>query len=347
MGRKNGEGIDRRSVLRTFGAGTALALGGIPSVTAAGRPRPVVPEGTYAADAGGRPEVDSAAVVVHEGGSVSGHLRLDGDALAARRRTAGPESASGTVSTYSVGLTHRGRAADHARAVARGRPDAVALDATVSAADREAVDRGVSVQSHLDGIDEEPPTLGRDVAAFGQTQSQECGPLARTSVLADVAGPGSAFEDVTDYRESVDGSACTGHEWDATFEAFCDYLGWIPGYDCGVPSAFDTTWHVDAANRDGTIAQTQFSCSNFPAIPDTVVSVHQVELLAGSGSVPDVGFDYTVGVVDETDFSDYDLDQNGIANLLVDGLSVLYPADSTFSYALAVYLLDHTDGVVV
>lgn len=177
--------------------------------------------------------------------------------------------------------------------------------------------------------------------------SQECSTLARTTVLSDTYSyyRGTVYHNTEDERETVDGDACTAHDWDAKFEPFCDYLGWIPGYDCGIPSAFNTTWNVDGATSDSRSAQSHFSCSNFPVIPDTVVSAHDVQMI-GTGSVPDVEFEYTVGVVDEYDFSDYDPNQNGIVNLIKDGLSAYYDVDSVYSYGLAVYLLDHSDGVV-
>lgn len=445
-------GVDRRTLLRQLGAGSALAIGGLQRGAAAsrqpeqrgGRPerpgnqpegRPI-PAGRYRPDTDHLPEVESAKVVVHEGGSVSKHLRVDGERLAERRQRESEEVDGPTVSTYSIGLELEAYDRERARALSEGRPDDAGLRAAVGRRDRpvragrpdvgardesdpganepngtganasgpdgtgsngpepNGVGRGrgrgassndaaaasrssatsassvaastqgrasaprrtstpgraspAALLSHEDGIDGQPATGTRDYAAYGQTESQECGPLARTTVLSDAytSSYGTWFYDATADRESVGGSACAGHRWNAKFEAFCTYLGFVPGYDCAIPSAFDTDWNVHSADRRGTRSGTVFTCGNFPAIPDTVVTAHDVTMTDGNGGVG-VEFDSVVGVAPYNDFSDYDFDVNGISNLVVDGLSAVFPGlDSVYSYALATYLLDHHGAVV-
>lgn len=167
---------------------------------------------------------------------------------------------------------------------------------------------------------------------------QECGPLARTNMFEY---PGSYF---LDGRETVNGDACEGEQWDEKFDYFCPIQEAALGH-CNVQGAFNTDWHVRGAVGSGQYAGSVFSCSNFPAIPDTVVSAHSVEVSNGS-----VTYDAAHGILYGTmDWSDYDFAQNGIVNAAVDIGVLAHPLGASvrsFSWALAVYLLSDEANVV-
>lgn len=253
---------------------------------------------------------------------------------------------------------------EHAAALARGRPDDVGLGAQVRERSASADDRTVQsqshddglgdgtvqLQSHDDGLGDRPSSGSRDVAAYGQTESQECSALARTLVRADeLSTPYGVYptNTVAD-RQTVDGDACTGHEWNAKFESFCTFLSAL-GQSCAVPDAFDTTWRVADATFDGyTRAQSLFTCSDFPAIPDTVATVQDLELRRSGGSWT-FSFDHAVGVLPGAEVRDYgEFDANALANLAVDGFAALFPdaVVTTYSYALGAWLLTSSAGVV-
>lgn len=347
--RKHVPAVDRRTVLKGLASTGALAAGGLTAGSVSGDPEDEVqiPVGTYEPDTSHLPEVDSARVEINEDGSVSKHLSVNGKRLARSRGRGGNAGGPRKVANYSIGLELDSNGRKGAKALAKGRPDDAGLRAAVDKRERKLGAKPVDTLTHNEGIDETPDSGSRDYAAYGHAASQECGPLARTSVLSDVFNYyGMHFYNTSAERESADGEACAGHEWDAKFEPFCDFLRFA-GLSCSVPSAFNTRWRAPGKERRDSTAGTVYTCGNFPAVPDTVVSAQRVEMTEGS-STPGVDFDVNVGVVPINDFRDYDLDWNGITNLAVDGLSTLFPGvRSVYSYALATWLLKHDSGVVV
>lgn len=359
--------IDRRRVLKHLGTGSVVGIATTGTATGQrqergrgrGRRRgrgevpdhPLEPESTFEPDVGEQPGVETAELTVHEG-SITTRVRLDGETLASTASTkddaTGTTHGGGTVTGVRLGLEPdelpRPRNGNGQRAAA--------ATADESSDDLLQVDRerrsvgDVTIQGHVDGMADEPSTGSRDVAVYGQTASQECGPLARTTVRADRTASGGT-DNETPSRDHVDGNACQGHEWNGKFEAFCDYLGWIPGYDCGVPSVFDTSWHIEGTGFDGSSAQTLYACYDFPAVPDTVVVAQDVELEDGQPLA--VSYESTIGVSTEDEISDYDWDSNGIANLVMDGIGAVLATggwSQAFTLALSAYLLEQDQGIV-
>ena len=337
-----------------------------------------VPAGRYRPDECDRPEVTSAEVVIHEDGSVSEHLHVDPHELARRREGDADRETRRPLTTYSVELELAEAGPDRGRALATCGTDDDGLRAVVKARDRTVdeaavgTDRDGAGPASDDaaagrpqyGLTEEPALGAADCVAYGQTESQECGPLVRTNVAAvldDTEDPtGDPFAAVTADREAVDGDACVGDVWDASFAVLCDFFGALPGYDCEVPSVFDTSWNVAFAEQTGRCARSVFTCEDFPLAPDTVVVAHEVALTTGTGTdcrgsgtdadgAIDVGVEFhsTIGVAPPAGVRAYDFDANGVTNLVVDGLAAVFPElDAEYSYALAAFLLKHDSGIV-
>lgn len=361
--------LARRSILRRLGAGSLVAVGG--SGTVSGRdPAPghlIEPGTTFEPDIGDLPGIRTAELTVHEA-SISTHVRLDAETLASKDSEADgsrlearsdgaangvrlrldpdelprPENVGNVGNAGKVGHPGRGGNATPPRVRTHTEREIDGDLLQVAQSRRSGGD--LTTHSHFDGMNAEPSLGSRDVAVYGQTESQECGPLARTAVVADRTSSGYIYNETAD-RESVDGNACRGHEWDGKFEAFCDYLGWIPGYDCGVPRVFDTSWHVEGTGFDSAGAQTVYACYDFPAVPDTVVVAQDVGIDDG----PSVEYSAAIGVSTEDDISDYDWDSNGIANLVVDGIDAALGTgrwSQAFTLAVSAYLLEQDQGIV-
>lgn len=351
MVQKSNRSIDRRSVLKQLGTGSVIAIGATGTVSGQdSTPEYVIdPGSTFEPDVSGHPGVETAELTVHEA-SISTHVRLDVETLSAK----GSKEAGSSLETHndttasgvslSLDPDELPRPSKAGKGAVRAHSEREISDDLLQVEQSRRSSGDLTTHGHRDGMDDEPSTGWRDFAVYGQTESQECGPLARTSVLANQTSSGYVYNETAD-RESVDGNACRGHDWDAKFEDFCDYLGWIPGYDCGVPRVFDTSWHVEGTGFDSSSAQTVYACYDFPAVPDTVVAAHDVEIVDGPG----VEFDHTVGVSNEDDISDYGWDTNGIANLIVDGIDTYLGTgrwSQWFTLAVGSYLLKSDDGVV-
>lgn len=343
--------VDRRAVLKSIGATSALAFSGIHGgVAAQGQRGPPagIPPGQYEPDVDDLPEVKSAEVVVNEAGTVSKSITIDMRQLRGggrgrgrgRGRARGQGAEHRSHKKYSLGLEME-KSRDAVDAFAQGRPDDVGVRAAVGKEERRVPARGVETHSHNDsGIDKLPDTGSKDYAAFGQTESQECSALARTTALAD-SYRGILYNTDAD-RESVSGDACVGHEWDETFEPFCYYINRYGDGDCSIPSAFNTTWRSPIELQPGSRAGTLFTCSNFPTISGTVLALHHVDLSDG----PEVTFNYHVGVTPAIDMRDYGLDMQTFWNLLNDGLEAAFPIKRLVSQLAASLLLKHNSDVV-
>lgn len=182
------------------------------------------------------------------------------------------------------------------------------------------------------GLDE-PSVGGYDTIYYGETKSQECGPLARTTVQD--SGYGWSHD-----RDHVDGDACDGETWDQKFKDFCIIQKQFTG-NCNVPDVFDTDWNNKYDYNDNDAAGTIWSCPNFPAVSGTVVTAHDVEANGSS-----VEFNASFSIAQGINWDKYDPDQNGIANAAFDLANLLSGGViAPFSWALAKWLLDYNSGV--
>ncbi|ADD05733.1 uncharacterized protein Nmag_2166 [Natrialba magadii ATCC 43099] len=121
----------------------------------------------------------------------------------------------------------------------------------------------------------EEPELGNlgDAATWVQTESSECGPLARTNLAIEYT-PTSGDYDIDDsigIFETADGETCDGEEFGDRFP--CSDLP--PGVDCDIPDAFNTTWHVDSSDDSLTSAEAEYYNNDFPIIPESTADHSQ------------------------------------------------------------------------
>ncbi|KOX93198.1 hypothetical protein AMS69_12235 [Haloarcula rubripromontorii] len=307
--------LNRRTLLRNFGVAAVASASTAQTVSASStqswdqtfEPRVVK------ADIADKPEVKTAKIKIHENGSVSKTLALDRDKV-----TSGSESKK---TTYSLNLTPK---SESVSAQSTQSSSITPADLTAEI-EKPAESDGQASTSGLD----EPSAGGYDAVYYGQTESQECGPLARTIVKDD---NGSDWDHD---RESVDGEACEGETWDEKFEPFCEVQKRFTG-NCEVPDAFNTEWNNQGDFEDGDTAGTIWDCPDFPAVSGTVVTAHNVE---ASGS--DVNFNAAHGVAPGINWSEYDLDQNGIANAANDLGNLLTGGIlAPFSWAVSTWLLE-------
>ncbi|WP_049920050.1 twin-arginine translocation signal domain-containing protein [Halobiforma nitratireducens] len=119
------------------------------------------------------------------------------------------------------------------------------------------------------------PELGNlgDAATWVQTESSECGPLARTNLAVEYTPTSGDFDidDSIGIFETADGETCDGEEFGDRFP--CSDLP--PGIDCDIPDAFNTTWHVDSSDYSLTSAEGDYYNNDFPIIPESTADHSQ------------------------------------------------------------------------
>lgn len=335
--------IDRRSLLEYAAIGSGAIFGGIGQATGAGdgnRGTPSVDPLTFEPDTSGLPDVREAVIRINEAGAISKQLTVeqpkDPDEVGSS-----DDGAPGT--SYSLNLAPAGQGID-AATVENGTPRKADFTVELERSDLSADSSDVGATG---GIPDEPDPGFDDWSAYVNTNSQECGALARTRV------DGSTYGGETSYdagRDAASGDACDGEKWDEKFEVFCDVLDPMPGLTCQVPDAFDTNWYADAtASRDngGSYeAGTFFTCPNFPAIPDTAFSSQYVEVDEGS-TTNVVEWKTKTGALNGAVPRDVDLDMNEIVNTITKSLNLVLGVGTVgYSWALTSYLLDHDADVV-
>lgn len=315
--------INRRSVLRNIGITSVAAFSGVGTVAAADSQTSdqTIEPRTYEADIESYQEVQTAEITLQESGCVTKTLEIDTDIGS----NDGQNSSEPTNTTYSLNLKADSDdvSAQSGQSEVRG-PE----DLTAGFAKEEQQAGGVNAQ----GLSKRPSLSGDDAVYYGQTESQECGPLARTNVRKD----GSSFD--AD-RDGVDGEACEGETWDQKFKSFCQVQRQFTG-NCEVPDAFNTEWngHVKEASNDK--AGTIWGCPNFPAVSGTVVTAQYVEARGSN-----VRYLKTHGIVPKPPrWDSYELDMNGVANVATD-LASLMPGIAPFTWALSLWLLADYSGV--
>jgi hypothetical protein len=342
MSKKNFR-IDRRSLLKYSAVASGAIFGGVGQTAAAGdsnRRTPSVEPRTFELDTSGMSDVQEATIRLNEEGTISKQLKVKVPKSSDEVRS----SEKGPVGkSYSLNLTPASQGIEPATAE-DGSPENLEFTAELSRNDLSADSDDVRT---MGGIPDEPDPGYDDWSAFVNTNSQECGALARTKVDGSVYGGDTSY-DVG--RDMASGDACDGEKWDEKFKAFCDVLNPIPGLTCQVPDAFNTNWYADATssqdNGGSYEAGTFFTCPNFPAIPDTAFSSQYMKV--GEGSDANViEWKTKTGALNGAAPRDIDLDMNEIVNTITKGLNgVLGVGTVGYSWAVTTYLLGHNADVV-
>ncbi len=286
--------LDRRSLLKGACATSTLTLFGTVGVTAQNRrptDRPfdedVVNE--LVVDTDDHPELEHASVTFLRRGRaevVRGEIRAHYDLDAPD--THGSDEPTTVGHSLSLGPELARRAdtgAPGEASVAELEADAVALERSEETGDpnehfeKTSLERENQLGTH--GLDD--PDFDRlgDAVTYVQTSSSECGPLCRTALVVDVDRSNSseyAIEDSVGRFETVDGSTCDGEAFGDRFP--CAEIPYV--YDCSIPDAFDTTWHVDDSEFDRTSAEADYYNTDFPVIPRTTAEHSQETSVSGT-----------------------------------------------------------------
>lgn len=277
--------IDRRSVLRGVGTASAISIFGVSSASArrgrrGGESNKDQADPTVVAsielDTGGRENLEAASVAIVRSGDIiksRADITVSHDVPADRSaESTGPVGTSYSVSLDPNAAEEAVSGAGAVEAVGSG-DQASNLDQDDFTIDKTSVDDlslgdgGVSAQ----GLSEPNYGTNWDGGAWVETNSSECGTLARSTSVWDNDWNSNHYEfgNNSIVTSAVDGAACDGESFGDRFP--CDDIPYL--YDCSVPDEFNTTWSTqsyDYGKSNGDLTHSaSFQNTDFPLIPET------------------------------------------------------------------------------